>query len=74
MKLYAKTSSERGKEQGKGGNDYIHTKLTALHNGVIYEIGIVRFSHQEGQFILTVDRTSKGRDHAGTVYTEIINL
>jgi hypothetical protein len=74
MRLYQTTSSERGKEQGKGGNDYIHTKLTASNNGVIHEIGIVRFSHQEGQFILTLDRTSKGRDHAGSVYTEIINL
>jgi hypothetical protein len=74
MKLYAKTNSERGKEQGKGGNDFIHTKLTASHNGVIHEIGIVRFSNSDGQFILTLDRTSKGRDHAGTVYSEIINL
>ena len=75
MKLYATVTSERA-SKGQGGNEWLAIKLTTQSGGVPHEIGIVRLAPTEtpGGCILSLDRSSYGRDKGGTVYGEVIEI
>ena len=74
-KLYATVSSEKA-TKGQGGQEFINIKLTVNIGGIIHELGIVRMSPLEaiGSYVLSIDRSSVGRDRGGEVYREVIDI
>lgn len=65
MKLYATTTSERGKPAHKGGNEYVTTRIADENDRAVYHITIM--PHYEGHLIIEHHNSSAGvqKRHGG---------
>ncbi len=60
-------------QKGQGSNEWIDIKLTIQEDGLLREIGIVRFQAHADGYMLAIDRSSNFASKSGRVYEEIIS-